>query len=130
MPAYLDLPPNRPPGVNRSKTTAGSRPRTPAGVSRANTINTINTQASGSRTPQSSRFGSHFGGQAGGWNELGGSANGSNSASISEDDEDAVEEEEEREWGLSKGMELFEVSAKDDLGESFPRGRSALSNVC
>jgi len=105
-PAYLDLPTNRSSVAGR-KTPTSSRPRTPAsgGLSRSN------TGASGSRSPQPSRFGSHFGGQAGGWNELG--DNSSNS--INEDDEDAVEEEE-REWGLSKGMELFEVSAKDDLG--------------
>ncbi|KIY45907.1 ras-domain-containing protein [Fistulina hepatica ATCC 64428] len=32
-----------------------------------------------------------------------------------EDDENDTQDEEE-EWGLSRGMELFEVSAKDDLG--------------
>jgi hypothetical protein len=37
------------------------------------------------------------------------------SNSINEDDEDASEVGSE-EWGLRKGMELFEVSAKDDLG--------------
>jgi hypothetical protein len=31
-------------------------------------------------------------------------------------DEDEIDE---REWGLEKGMELFEVSAKDDVGTSF-----------
>lgn len=30
-------------------------------------------------------------------------------------DEDELDE---REWGLEKGMELFEVSAKDDMGQS------------
>jgi hypothetical protein len=34
---------------------------------------------------------------------------------LNEDDEDAVADEEE-EWGLHKGMELFEVSAKDNIG--------------
>lgn len=34
-------------------------------------------------------------------------------------DEDALaNEEDDQEWGLHKGMELFEVSAKDDLGMS------------
>ena len=27
--------------------------------------------------------------------------------------------EDDTEWGLSKGMELFEVSAKDDFGETW-----------
>jgi len=35
------------------------------------------------------------------------------SNSIEEADEDA---DDDSEWGLSKGMELFEVSAKDDIG--------------
>jgi hypothetical protein len=38
------------------------------------------------------------------------------SNSINEEDEDAVEDSGSSEWGLSKGMELFEVSAKDDTG--------------
>jgi hypothetical protein len=32
-------------------------------------------------------------------------------------DEFDEDELDEREWGLEKGMELFEVSAKDDMGE-------------
>lgn len=48
----------------------------------------------------------------GGWNEIGdGSSN-----SLPEDDEEE-ETSDEQEWGLAKGMELFEVSAKDDFGE-------------
>jgi len=50
----------------------------------------------------------------GGWNEI----VDTSSNSLNEDDEDE-EGEEEQEWGLSKGMELFEVSAKDDLGVFF-----------
>ena len=39
------------------------------------------------------------------------------SNSIDECDEEALDDRsEELEWGLSKGMELFEVSAKDDTG--------------
>jgi hypothetical protein len=34
-------------------------------------------------------------------------------------DEYNEDELDEREWGLEKGMELFEVSAKDDVGTSF-----------
>lgn len=107
-PAYLDLPPNRSSALQRSKTSVPMRPRTNASTS----LTRSNTSAI-SRTPQSSRFGSHFGQKAGGWTE-----NGTNSSnSIEEDDEDVIEAEgDEREWGLTKGMELFEVSAKDDLG--------------
>jgi len=35
-------------------------------------------------------------------------------------DEYDEDEADEREWGLEKGMELFEVSAKDDSGTSTP----------
>ncbi|KAJ6567197.1 P-loop containing nucleoside triphosphate hydrolase protein [Mycena vulgaris] len=106
-PAYLDLQANRSSALTRSN-TAQSRPQpTTAGSSRSNVSSTARPQ-------QQSRFGSHFGIQAGGWSEL----HDSSTNSLNEDDEHAVEddEEEEREWGLSKGMELFEVSAKDDLG--------------
>jgi hypothetical protein len=60
----------------------------------------------------------------GGWTELpDSSANtntNTNSNSLNEDDERGLDEDDDddREWGLSKGMELFEVSAKDDLGAS------------
>lgn len=33
-----------------------------------------------------------------------------------DEDEDDTDEADDQEWGLHKGMELFEVSAKDDLG--------------
>jgi hypothetical protein len=106
-PAYLDLQPNRS-GLARSKTSAQVRPR--AAV--ASSLARANTTATSTRTPQSSRF-SHYGAQNGGWNDNGETS----SNSINEDDEDAIDADgEEREWGLSKGMELFEVSAKDDLG--------------
>ena len=32
------------------------------------------------------------------------------------DTEPAEDDEDTQEWGLEKGMELFEVSAKDDVG--------------
>lgn len=67
-----------------------------------------------SNRPQQSRFGSHFSVQIGGWNDTETSSN-----SLIEDDEDVAALEEEQEWGLHRGMELFEVSAKDDLGESY-----------
>ncbi|PPR02468.1 hypothetical protein CVT24_002017 [Panaeolus cyanescens] len=96
-PAYLDLPPNRSSAVQRSKTTIQTRPKTSGSLTRS-------TTSSG----QASRFGSQFS-HAAGWNDQ----NDNSSNSIEEVDED---EDDDREWGLSKGMELFEVSAKDDTG--------------
>lgn len=57
-----------------------------------------------------SRFSAHFAAQAGGWNEI--TESSSNSYN---DDEDTLDVDDQ-EWGLHKGMELFEVSAKDDSG--------------
>jgi len=96
---YLDLPP-RGSGLNRSKSAAPTRSRNipPSSLARSNT------------TGVQSRFGSHFVTQNGGYNEL----HDSCSNSIEEEEEDA--QQDEQEWGLTKGMELFEVSAKDDFG--------------
>ncbi|KAJ7179442.1 P-loop containing nucleoside triphosphate hydrolase protein [Mycena filopes] len=107
-PAYLDLQANnnsRPSALSRSNTTSSTRPQpTSAGSSRTTVSSTARQQ---------SRFGSHFGFQAGGWSEL----QDSSSNSLNEDDENAADDaEDEGEWGLRKGMELFEVSAKDNLG--------------
>ncbi|KAI0069208.1 ras-domain-containing protein [Artomyces pyxidatus] len=55
----------------------------------------------------SARFGSYAIGRP--WQEI---ADDSHSAI----DDYEEEEEDDREWGLEKGMELFEVSAKDDYG--------------
>jgi len=96
-PAYLDLP-SRSSGLQRGKLIGQGRPRTANSLSRSNT-------STSSRTPQSSRFG------FGGYDTFDNSSN-----SIEEEDESA---DDEREWGLSKGMELFEVSAKDDFGKAF-----------
>ena len=105
-PAYLDLPPSQTSGLTRSKTVVHVRPRaSPSALVRAN------TSTPSTRTPNSSRF-SPFGPQSGGWIDSGETS----SNSIDEEDEDAVEEIGSGEWGLSKGMELFEVSAKDDIG--------------
>ena len=39
------------------------------------------------------------------------------SNSLNEDDENLLDDDtDEQEWGLGKDMELFEVSAKDDVG--------------
>lgn len=48
-----------------------------------------------------------------GWNELGDSSSNSHQG----EDEDAYDVDNQ-EWGLEKGMELFEVSAKDATGAS------------
>jgi len=96
-PAYLDLPPNRSSALQWNKPPAQTRPKATGTLSRST--------STGTRTPQSSRFGSPFG-HAAGWNDN----NDNSSNSIEEEAED------DREWGLSKGMELFEVSAKDDIG--------------
>ncbi|KAH9947252.1 P-loop containing nucleoside triphosphate hydrolase protein [Amylocystis lapponica] len=92
-------------GMKRSNTSAVTRPRAKSGslLPRANS-----TGATARVSP--SHLPSHFGYQPGGWNELeDGSSN-----SLLEDDEEIDDEE----WGLHKGMELFEVSAKDDVGIS------------
>jgi hypothetical protein len=84
---------NTGPGLPRIKTTGSA-------------LNRSRTEAS--RSPQS-RFGSHFGRHTGGYDAADSSSN-----SINEDEEEL--EFDDQEWGLHKGMELFEVSAKDDLG--------------
>ncbi|KAJ6516228.1 P-loop containing nucleoside triphosphate hydrolase protein [Mycena sanguinolenta] len=126
-PAYLDLQADGAPsrtGLTRSNTTAVARGNTsarPSALARSSSANHHNHSRSPPPGPrqQQSRFGSHFGAQAGGWTEL---AHDSGSNSLNEDDEDAVEDdveggdEDETQFGLSRGMELFEVSAKDDTG--------------
>ncbi|TFL05545.1 P-loop containing nucleoside triphosphate hydrolase protein [Pterulicium gracile] len=100
-------------GLQRSNTSA--IPRLPAAPlkrpsrQRANTMNT-GPQA-GSRLGSS--FGSAVARSAAGWNELGDGSSGS----LHEEDENLLDDDtDEQEWGLGKDMELFEVSAKDDLG--------------
>jgi GTPase SAR1 family protein len=90
-------------GLKRCNTSGGlPHLKTTTGVN-LNRSKTIES----SRSTQS-RFGSKFGRYAGGWNETTESSNNS----LDED-----EAEDGQEWGLHLGMELFEVSAKDDLGE-------------
>jgi len=103
-PAYLDLQgDSRGSALARSNTTSSRPQPVTAGSSRSNVSSTARQQQS--------RFGSHFGG--GGWSEL----QDSSSNSVNEDEEPVEDELEDHcEWGLSKGMELFEVSAKDDIG--------------
>ncbi|KAF9246922.1 P-loop containing nucleoside triphosphate hydrolase protein [Melanogaster broomeanus] len=91
--------------LQRSNTSGGfPQSKTTSGLN----LNRSKTTTESSRSTQS-RFGSHFGRYAGGVNENAETS----SNSLNEDEED---EEECEEWGLHKGMELFEVSAKDDLG--------------
>lgn len=104
---YVESPPTLGAPLKRSNTGPGlSRPKAPV-VSRSTT-----SVGARSRSPQQHRFSGHFGGQAGGWNEIAETS----SNSINEDEEDALDVEDQ-EWGLHKGMELFEVSSKDDIGE-------------
>lgn len=63
------------------------------------------------RPVQPSRFGSHFGLQTGGFVD----SLDSSSNSVLEEEED---DEDDSEWGLEKGMSLFEVSAKDNYGKN------------
>ncbi|KAI0081852.1 hypothetical protein K474DRAFT_1153653 [Panus rudis PR-1116 ss-1] len=57
-----------------------------------------------------SRLGSRLAYGTTGWNDVG------DSSSVSQPEEEEEEDDDSQEWGLAKGMELFEVSAKDDLG--------------
>ncbi|RPD67087.1 ras-domain-containing protein [Lentinus tigrinus ALCF2SS1-7] len=90
--------------IKRSNTSAYTRPRAKSGdllLPRSNST-------AGTRPTPPSRFGY----RQGGWNEIG---DGS-SHSLPEDEDEDAEHGEDQEWGLRKGMELFEVSAKDDFG--------------
>ncbi|PCH41246.1 ras-domain-containing protein [Wolfiporia cocos MD-104 SS10] len=102
--------------MKRAHTTALTRPRAKSGSLLLPTTNgNAYAHANGNwdsaiRSPPS-RLESQFGYRAAGWNEV---ADGSSSGlDEEEDDTDAADDQE---WGLRKGMELFEVSAKDDLG--------------
>lgn len=95
--------------LKRSHTSALTRPRAQSGGLGARTT----TWNSSAIRPLPSRYESQFGYGNGGWNEL---ADGS-SNSLNEDEEDEMDESDGQEWGLNKGMELFEVSAKDDVGQ-------------
>ncbi|KIN95701.1 hypothetical protein M404DRAFT_301057 [Pisolithus tinctorius Marx 270] len=90
-------------GFSRSKTTGGLSQH----KSKATSLHRSRTVVETARSDQS-RYGSHFGRYGGNWND----ATETSSNSLPEDEEF----EDDQEWGLEKGMELFEVSAKDDLG--------------
>jgi len=75
-------------------------------LTRINTT-TAGLNATPNGTPNSSRFGyrnSYF-------------ENAADTDSSLNEEEPTEDDEESQEWGLAKGMELFEVSAKDDTGE-------------
>ncbi|KAI9063156.1 ras-domain-containing protein [Trametes sanguinea] len=102
-PPEPDLNDARSSAMKRSNTQAYTRPRAKSGDLLLPRSNSMATSA----RPNPSRFGY----RPSGWNEIGdGSSN-----SVPEDDEDA-DVGDDQEWGLRKGMELFEVSAKDDIG--------------
>lgn len=90
-------------GMKRSNTQAYTRPRAKSGdllLPRSNSV-----------SPTSRPAPPRAGYRPGGWNEIGdGSSN-----SLPEDEEAEIGDDDS-EWGLHKGMELFEVSAKDDFG--------------
>ena len=98
-------------GVTRSTTSAAyTRPRAKSGGA---LLLRANTTAIPPRAPQThSRFGSYTTHGVSGWNDMGDSSSNSH---VEDEDPDDVES---REWGLEKGMELFEVSAKDATGAS------------
>ncbi|KAI0750880.1 P-loop containing nucleoside triphosphate hydrolase protein [Daedaleopsis nitida] len=82
--------------IKRSNTSAYTRPRAKSGDL---LLPRSNSMSPATRPPPH------------GWNEIGdGSSN-----SLPEDEEEA-DIGDDQEWGLRKGMELFEVSAKDDFG--------------
>lgn len=92
--------------MKRSNTTALTRPRAKSG-----SLLVPSANWDGAIRPPAARFESQFGYRTAGWNEI---AEGSSSGL--DEDEDDTDEAYDQEWGLHKGMELFEVSAKDDLG--------------
>ncbi|KAI6047047.1 P-loop containing nucleoside triphosphate hydrolase protein [Pisolithus marmoratus] len=90
-------------GFSRSKTTGASSHH----KSKTTSLYRSRTVVETARSDQP-RYGSHFGRYGGNWNDT----TETSSNSLLEDEEF----EDDQEWGLQKGMELFEVSAKDDLG--------------
>lgn len=96
-------------GLTRSTTSgAYTRPRAKSGG--ALLLQRANTTGMAPRSVQS-RYGHHTSYSVGG-------SGASSSDSHLEDDED-LDDADEQEWGLERGMELFEVSAKDDTGANF-----------
>lgn len=95
--------------LHRSNTGPGlgRAPKAP-GLNRAST--TAAAAGARSRSPPQTRFSGHFGVTTGYVETFETSSN-----SVSEEDPETPDDEQE--WGLQKGMELFEVSAKDNMGQ-------------
>lgn len=115
---------SRPSEIRRANTTS-PHPRIDASANalrRANSTNAALSPQRGrphDRLIQASRFGSHFGLQTGGYVDT---LDGSSNSLPEEDEED--DDSDDTEWGLERGMSLFEVSSKDDQGLSFSFGFS------
>ena len=103
--------------IRRSNTTS-TQPRIDTSASvlrRANSTNVALSPQRGrphEKLIQASRFGSHFGHHA---NSYVDTFDGSSNSLMEEDEED--DDSDDTEWGLERGMSLFEVSAKDDQGQ-------------
>jgi hypothetical protein len=85
-------------------------------LARANSTNAAGTggtsSSSANAVTPTSRFGTHFGYLAAYDSGL-----DTEHSSLNEEEEAIGDEEEDQVWGLEKGMELFEVSSKDDTGK-------------
>lgn len=99
--SYLD------PAITVSSSSVLKRSNTGTGIPRSKTTGQNLTRSKTDAARSAPRLGSHFVRHAGGYDAADTSSN-----SIDEEDPDI----DEQEWGLRKGMELFEVSAKDDFG--------------
>lgn len=92
--------------LKRSQTTAVTRPRAKSGSLLS--FPSVDTNKDGViRSPAPTQFGF----RTAGWSQV---ADGSSNSMDEEEEE--TDEASDQEWGLDKGMELFEVSAKDDTG--------------
>ncbi|KZT71604.1 ras-domain-containing protein [Daedalea quercina L-15889] len=92
--------------MKRSHTTAVTRPRAKSG-----SLLSFPTAGPNMDGAIRSAAPTHFGFRTAGWSQV---ADGSSSGMDEEEEE--TDDASEQEWGLNKGMELFEVSAKDDTG--------------
>ncbi|KAI0729401.1 P-loop containing nucleoside triphosphate hydrolase protein [Fomitopsis betulina] len=90
--------------MKRSQTTAVTRPRAKSGSLLSFPSVDLNNDGA-IRSPATTQFGL----RTAGWSQV---ADGSSNSM----DEEEEETDDASEWGLNKGMELFEVSAKDDTG--------------
>ncbi|ETW84456.1 hypothetical protein HETIRDRAFT_313540 [Heterobasidion irregulare TC 32-1] len=102
--------PPTPPPPPQPSTFSYIRPRFTSftSIPRSTGALALNRAKSTNGALQTSRFGSHNGSRA--WADAGDQDTNSLIEDYYEDEDD------DREWGLEPGMELFEVSAKDDLG--------------